>query len=377
MGSARAVPVVLVVVTVAVLAPVAPLAGADAVGAGGQVPARLTGGGAPPAQAVGADAPRTDNTVTRIAVRADGDARWRVRIRTRLSTDSQVEQYRTFQAGFRNDTGSYLGPFADRIRGVVAESANATGREMRARNFSASTSIQELPRRWGVVTYSFTWTEFARTDGDALVVGDVFQGGLLLTANDSLVVQAPSGYTVAEVAPEPTDQEADAVTWEGERSFGDHRPRVRLVPAATPTPTPTPTPGDEGADVPWLALVGALVGLVAVGALLGILRRGGRPGGDASRGDTANGDAAGDGATTSGTSGGDATDGSPVLTDGERVERLLADAGGRMKQADVADELGWSASKTSRVVSDLVEADRVEKLRVGRENVLDLAEDGD
>jgi uncharacterized membrane protein len=56
---------------------------------------------------------------------------------------------------------------------------------------------------------------------------------------------------------------------------------------------------------------------------------------------------------------------------------LLADAGGRMKQADVADELGWSASKTSRVVSDLVEADRVEKLRVGRENVLDLAEDED
>ncbi|CDK40607.1 uncharacterized protein BN903_57 [Halorubrum sp. AJ67] len=47
-----------------------------------------------------------------------------------------------------------------------------------------------------------------------------------------------------------------------------------------------------------------------------------------------------------------------------------------MKQSDVVEELGWSKSKTSRVLSRMADAGGVEKLRIGRENVIDLA-DGD
>jgi uncharacterized membrane protein len=43
-----------------------------------------------------------------------------------------------------------------------------------------------------------------------------------------------------------------------------------------------------------------------------------------------------------------------------------------MKQSDIVDALDWSKSKTSRVLSDMAEADRVEKLRIGRENVISL-----
>lgn len=314
-------------------------------------------------------APATDDTVTRIAVRADGSARWTVRIRTRLETDEEVEDYRTFQGAFRNDTASYREPFAERIGGVVANSANTTGREMEARNVTATTSIQELPRRWGVVSFSFTWTNFARLEGDGLAVGDVFEGGFLLAANDSMVVAAPSGYVVASADPEPDDRDDGAATWEGRRDFGDRRPRVRMVPASTPTATPTPTttPTDATSS-PWppLPLSVVLVAVLAGGVYL--WRRSGAPlpgggGGSWREGPSAAGGGAAD-------AGGD----QPVLTDGERVERLLADADGRMKQAAVAEELGWSDSKTSRVVADLVEDGRVEKLRLGRENVLDLVE---
>lgn len=54
---------------------------------------------------------------------------------------------------------------------------------------------------------------------------------------------------------------------------------------------------------------------------------------------------------------------------------LLGEHGGQMKQSAVAEELGWSASKTSRIVSGVAEEDRVEKLRIGRENVLTLPEE--
>ncbi|WP_048077993.1 helix-turn-helix domain-containing protein, partial [Halorubrum sp. AJ67] len=65
-----------------------------------------------------------------------------------------------------------------------------------------------------------------------------------------------------------------------------------------------------------------------------------------------------------------------LLTDEDRVRRALRERDGRMKQSDVVEELGWSKSKTSRVLSRMADAGGVEKLRIGRENVIDLA-DGD
>jgi hypothetical protein len=67
----------------------------------------------------------------------------------------------------------------------------------------------------------------------------------------------------------------------------------------------------------------------------------------------------------------------PPLTDEERVERALARERGRMRQSALATELEWSASKTSRVLSAMADDGRVEKLRVGRENVVDLVVDGE
>ncbi len=327
--------------------------------------------------------PETDNTVTRIELRADGDARWTVRVRTRLSTQGEVDAYRTFQERFRNDTASYLGPFRERIRGVVASAAGATGREMRATNFTVSTDIQQVPRRWGVVSYSFTWKGFAASRENAVRVGDVFEGGLLITENDTLAIEGPPGYAAAAVDPAPTRRDDGALTWVGRIDFADQRPRIRYVPAdaapgsATPTATgagPGSGPGngdgsgdstgDEpavGSDV-VLALASVSVGLAAVLGLL--LWRRTRPE-----------DGTGPTAGTGPAAGTDRADPEPaeLLSDGERVVRLLEKEDGRMRQSAVADRLDWSASKTSRTVSSLAEDGEVEKLRIGRENVVSLA----
>ena len=61
-----------------------------------------------------------------------------------------------------------------------------------------------------------------------------------------------------------------------------------------------------------------------------------------------------------------------LLSDEERVERLLEDSGGRMRQAAIVDETGWSDAKVSQLLSAMAEAGRVEKLRLGRENLISL-----
>src|SRR6056297_1669542 len=127
---------------------------------------------------IATDQPEPDNTVTRIDLRPNGDAVWTIRFRTRLSTSAAIEEYETFQAAFNNDSSQYLGPFEERMTAVVDGANQQHDREMRAVDFRAETSIQEVPNRWGIVSFQFRWEGFAAQNGKQLIVGDVFTGGL-------------------------------------------------------------------------------------------------------------------------------------------------------------------------------------------------------
>jgi len=355
-------------------------------------------------------APATDSTVTRISVAENGTATWEVQIRTRLAEDADVAEYETFQDRFRENTSAFLDPFRDRMRGVVADAANDTGRPMTAREFSSETAIQTVPRRWGVVTYEFQWTAFAATDGDALVVGDVFRGQFFLTENDTLAVAAPDGYDVVATDPVSDASETDTVRWFGRRGFPEDTPAVRFEPraatttaapdtAATPVNGSTPVGGSNGPGTASpvesttaagdsggssLPLAGAvlLVGLIAIG----VYRFYVAPGGDGADSPP------GDGPPVPGASGSSTgaaneasteaeetpnVDSGPVLTDADRVESVLEEAGGQIRQSEIVGAMDWSKSKTSRVLSDMAEAGRIEKLRIGRENVIRTPDSAD
>jgi uncharacterized membrane protein len=61
------------------------------------------------------------------------------------------------------------------------------------------------------------------------------------------------------------------------------------------------------------------------------------------------------------------------LTDREEVVRILDDNEGRMKQARIVDETGWSKSKVSMLLSEMEDDEEISKLRVGRENIISLS----
>ncbi|WP_418280545.1 DUF7345 domain-containing protein [Halorubrum sp. DTA98] len=359
------------------------------------------------------DQPEPDNTITRISLDADGSATWEITLRTRLENDTEVAEYERFQERFRSNTSRYLDPFADRMTGVVAAANDSANREMRATDFEADTSIQEVPRRWGVVNFRFSWTGFAAVDGDAVVVGDVFDGGFFIGDDDALAIAAPDGYAIADVSPTPDETEDGVVEWRGREDFADGHPSVRAVPAAAVDEGGGDAGGGEGSGdgtvasnvlilvaLGGLLLVGALV-LVAVAVRTGRLGLGGDADSDAPAANrSVNGGVAteqggeddstaaapedlGDGTVVPREERAAASDASAdpgeidpaLLTDEDRVTRALREEGGRMKQSDVVDALGWSKSKTSRVLSRMVDDGEVEKLRIGRENVIDLIDE--
>lgn len=65
---------------------------------------------------------------------------------------------------------------------------------------------------------------------------------------------------------------------------------------------------------------------------------------------------------------------SRILSDEDRVLRLVESHGGRVKQSTLSDELAWSHAKVSLLVSSLTEDDKLGKVRIGRHNLLMLPE---
>lgn len=289
-----------------------------------------------------------DNTVIRVNVNADGSAEWILQTRTRLETEEDVEAFKQFQQEYRNNSTASLNAFESRMSSVVADAENATDREMRASNFSTSATIQEVPRRWGVVTFRFTWHGFAATDGGSLVVGDVFEGGWFLSEDDTFEMNAPDGYVVSDADPSPETSDNESVVWTGRVDFANGNPSATFTP-------------QDGADAPHndsglplgLLAGGALVTLAAIGGAVAWRRR------------------TGDSSATGGTNTSASTS---VKTDAERIIELLEENGGRMKQADIDAEFDWSKSKTSLVLSNMEEEGRIKKTRLGRENLVALTE---
>lgn len=60
------------------------------------------------------------------------------------------------------------------------------------------------------------------------------------------------------------------------------------------------------------------------------------------------------------------------LTDREKVQELIRENGGRMKQSEIVTSVDWSKAKVSRLLAELEDEGRITKLRLGRENLVCL-----
>jgi hypothetical protein len=87
---------------------------------------------------------------------------------------------------------------------------------------------------------------------------------------------------------------------------------------------------------------------------------------------TASADAVGNGAVGGPDSDGADSSAPPVKTDEQRIVEILSAHDGRIYQRELVDRTEWSASKVSRLLSTMEDEGRIEKIRIGRENVVTL-----
>ncbi|WIV67209.1 DUF7345 domain-containing protein [Natrialbaceae archaeon AArc-T1-2] len=293
---------------------------------------------------------------------ADGSAEWTIEFWVRLDDDESTEAFESLEADVADDPEAHTREFAERIDGTVEAASDATGREMSAEGFDVGTERQSLAREYGVVRYSFHWNGFAAAEDGDLHAGDALEG-IYLDDDTRLLIGWSEEYELTSVTPDPDEQRDQAVIWRGgQTDFVSGEPRVVVSQPGTGL--------GVGTAVGGLAVVGAL------GALAVWWYRT-RVDGEKRDREKDQPDGSTEMAVEPTTSSSSADPSRELLSNEEQVLRLIEERGGRMKQQDVVEELGWTDAKTSKVISGLREEGELESFRLGRENVLSLPEEAD
>jgi len=277
-----------------------------------------------------------DSSITyTITLKEDGTANWHVEYRTLLASDEDVGAFDSYA---KNVSFTYLPQFQDLMQRSAAQAAAATSRPMEITDFTGDAVIQTTPTgRYGVVYYSFSWKNFAKT-GPYLAIGDAFAGGLYLAKDNTLIIRYPSGYIVSVAEPAP-DQVRDGLIWYGQRSFGAGEPRLVF----------------EKSGFPWLpVLLGGVLVLIVIAGLYGVISKRRRNEPDEfevavvplSEAD--------------------------LISLEDRIVQLLKTSGGEQYQSEIVKNLGLPKSTVSATLNDLHKRGIIQKVKKGRENLIRL-----
>ena len=349
------------------------------------------------------ETPSADQTMIEIQLQSNGDARWVVTAFFNLTTEQERASFNDTAARFTDGETDILGlPAFRRANELASES---TGRTMNVTNVERTSDSVA-----GSLTLSFTWTDYARSDGEVLYVDDVYNTSEPwlsgLEADQTLAVELPGD---AGVRSAPKGVQNGRIVWEGPTEFGEgdlelaysqdgtpvdppDSPTSPVSPSSPDSPT-TADPGNESSSdgdgdgdndaVLWggFFVVGLGIAVLSVYMLSmrdgdpfdGVTTASGPDDPDAETPPMATANEADADESTDG----DEDDGfdEELLSDEERVERLLEQNGGRMKQANIVKETGWSNAKVSQLLSSMAEDDQIDKLRIGRENLISFPDE--
>ncbi|WP_248908670.1 helix-turn-helix transcriptional regulator [Halocatena marina] len=368
-------------------------------------------GSTAPVDATSSSVVNGSETVIEIQLQSDGDANISVETVIPLRDANDTAGFNQTKEDFR--AGGFEGETIDVFRQAAAASDDETNRSMVIDNESVSRTAY-IEEDAGKYVLEFTWLNFAnRTvteEGIILKTNDSFrtaQGTWLsvLGSNQSLAIRGPEGYQLIDSQQKIENR---YIVWSGPRSFTQGDFAITYADYRIPQSTPSPNGPFEfdilSNPVIGLSMIIALVAIISVGVFAfsrrdGLLRRvttdGGvgmrstnayepspTPDSDIDQSDSTEADTDTDVASTDTDTDDDSASGEngidvELLSDEERVERLLEERGGRMKQANIVRETDWSNAKVSQLLSAMDEDGRIEKLRIGRENLISLSNHGE
>lgn len=313
--------------------------------------------------AVAEDAPAEPTLVYEIDVDADGDATWEVSAQFPIESEDDAEAFEELAELYQEDDGEEFLPVAPYERAVDRLDDEFD----RSMSIGSEERSVEQREEVGILSLTFVWEGFAEVDDNRVQVGDVFDVDdqtwfTRLESHERLAMHAPDGYTVESSGLPVQD---GTMTASGPRNLAPSDLQGTFV-------------GPEGGS-PISPLLGGALGLIGLAIVVFVLLH--LLGWDLVQyvpgdQDTDSADAAPvDAHDDEDSEGDDVLEDEELLGDEERVLALIERNGGRMKQAQIVNETDWSNAKVSQLLSQMAEDGDVEKLRIGRENLIRLPDE--
>ncbi|WP_458185854.1 helix-turn-helix transcriptional regulator [Haladaptatus sp. NG-WS-4] len=312
-----------------------------------------------------ANATEVNGTTIRLVPQPNGDARWNVTMEFPLRNENETAAFENL--GQRFERGNADVAFsAELFRRISAQVETETGREMKIRQVDRSYTVGN---RGGTLSLSFVWMNFMRVEGDKIILRDAFllddgESTWLpsLAADQQLVVEEPTRY---EIQSSPNfGHRNGTIRVEGPTSLYPGEIDVTYVEDSA-IERKNPFAGVEG-----IALILLVLGTGGAGLYVLIQRQENESVDDSS--------SEAPSVTSPEPDSEHEPDDEPnleLLSDEERVEHLLEQNGGRMKQAKIVTETNWSNAKVSQRLSSMADEGRIDKLRIGRENLISLPDE--
>ena len=196
--------------------------------------------------------------------------------------------------------------------------------------------------------YSFKWQNFTILRGNELVLGDVFLVNDFfkhLYGDAALEINYPSILTVKAVSPAPYSQQNSELLWSRTQDLTSNDVNIVLVDSNQTATN----------DNSW-QLYGVLIILSAAGIVLVLL------------GFYLNKRRKNNNTTTA------LEDVSPLVSEEEKVLRLLKSSGGSMRQSQITGQCHFSKAKTSQLLSLLEKRGNITRYKSGRDKIVTLKE---
>ena len=266
-----------------------------------------------------------------VQVKSDGSAVWTI---TQFSSaTATVETFDVFQ---------------QKVFDLVDSSASITHREMAVdeNSLQINTTVSSESK---TTEYSFVWQNFSIVQGSKFSFGDVFQVNNFfgqLYGDAALQLTYPSDFSVQSVSPAPYERQdsADLLKWSRTQDLVTNRVSIVLTSNSQNI--------GNGSDWQQYAIVIVVSAVGVTLSLLGFYTFKRRKNNAAS--------------TTLAES--------PLLSEEDKVLKLLKSSGGSMRQSKITEQSRFSKAKTSQLLSALEKRGSITRYKNGRDKIVTLKE---
>jgi uncharacterized membrane protein len=267
-----------------------------------------------------------------VHLRSDGSSVWTI---TQFSSANATIQ--TFDV------------FQQKIFDLVDSAAAITHREMAVdeNSLQINTTISSESK---TTEYTFMWQNFSIVQGSQLSFGDVFQVNNFfgqLYGDAAMQLTYPTDFTVKSVSPVPYERQdsADSMKWPRTQDLVTHR--VNVVLTSDGQDRNSPSNGWQLYAI-LIAVSATVVILVALGFFIFKRRKNIAPSAIPAE--------------------------SPLLSEGDKVIKLVKSSGGSMRQSEITDQLRFSKAKTSQLLAALEKKGSITRYKNGRDKIVTLKE---